>query len=77
MHQAPLVLANILAPVIIDLFKDGLGDLVAPGGYLILSGILDHQAERVQAAGSEAGFKTVQTAGQEDWVALVLEKPIG
>jgi ribosomal protein L11 methyltransferase len=76
-HQAPLVLANILAPVIIDLYKDGLGDLVAPGGYLILSGILDHQAERVLAAGTEAGFKALQTARQEDWVALVMEKPIG
>jgi ribosomal protein L11 methylase PrmA len=50
---------------------------VAPGGYLILSGILDHQAERVLAAGTEAGFKALQTARQEDWVALVMEKPIG
>jgi ribosomal protein L11 methyltransferase len=76
-HQASLVLANILAPVIISLFKEGLGDLTAPGGTLILSGILDHQAERVLAAGTEAGFKALETAGQEDWVALVMEKPIG
>jgi ribosomal protein L11 methyltransferase len=76
-HQASLVLANILAPVIIALFKEGLGDLTAPGGTLILSGILDHQAERVLAAGTEAGFKALETAGQEDWVALVMEKPIG
>ncbi len=48
----------------------GLGDLVAPGGYLILSGILDHQAERVLEAGTAAGFKAIQTARQEDWVAL-------
>ena len=77
MRQSPLVLANILAPVIIDLFKEGLGDLVAPGGYLILSGILDHQADRVLVTGTEAGFTALQTAGQEDWVALVLKKPIG
>lgn len=76
-RQAPLVLANILAPVIINLFKERLGDLVSPGGFMILSGILDHQADRVLAAGSEAGFKALRTAGQEDWVALVLEKPIG
>ena len=44
-RQAPIVLANILAPVIIRLFGMGLADLVAPGGVLILSGILAEQAE--------------------------------
>ena len=77
LRQAPLVLANILAPVIIDLFKDGLGDLVSPGGSLILSGILDHQAGRVLEAGSAAGFRNTRTATREDWVALVLENQSG
>ena len=49
LRQAPLVLANILAPVIIRLFDAGLADLVEPGGILILSGILDTQAPDVQA----------------------------
>lgn len=76
-RQAPLVLANILAPVIITLFNIGLGDLVSPGGSLILSGILDHQAERVLEAGADAGFKVKHTASQEDWVALVMENQSG
>ena len=38
--QAPLVVANILAPVIIRLFDAGLADLVEADGVVILSGIL-------------------------------------
>src|SRR5512133_2809793 len=34
--HAPLVVANILAPVIIRLFDAGLADLVSPGGAIIL-----------------------------------------
>jgi ribosomal protein L11 methyltransferase len=47
LKQAPLVLANILAPVIIRLFDAGLADLTEPGGTLVLSGILDTQAQGV------------------------------
>ncbi|MDP2993681.1 MAG: 50S ribosomal protein L11 methyltransferase, partial [Anaerolineales bacterium] len=36
-RNAPLVLANILAPIIIRLFGLGLAELVSPGGALILS----------------------------------------
>jgi ribosomal protein L11 methyltransferase len=76
-NQAPLVLANILAPVLIEMLHEGLGQLVKPGGILILSGILDHQAKRVLEAGIDAGLRQQQIARQEDWVALVLEKPTG
>ena len=36
--QAQLVLANILAPILKKLLDAGMGDLIAPGGVLILSG---------------------------------------
>ena len=42
-RQAPLVLANILAPVLIRLMEDGLLELLSPGGVLVLSGILEEQ----------------------------------
>ncbi len=42
-RQAPVVTANILAPILVRLLGDGLADLVAPGGRLILSGILEEQ----------------------------------
>ena len=71
LRQAPLVLANILAPVIIRLFGMGLGDLVAPGGRLILSGILAEQGPAVEAAARAHGFDSVETRRLGDWVALV------
>jgi len=73
-RQAPLVLANILAPAIIRLFGVGLTDLVAPGGVLILSGILAEQAESVQSAAEEYGLKFVEKRRLEDWVAILMQQ---
>jgi len=69
-RQAPLVLANILAPVIIRLLDEGLGRLVSPGGWLVLSGILQEQAGEVQAALQEAGLQMLERRQIGDWVAL-------
>jgi ribosomal protein L11 methyltransferase len=72
--QAPLVLANILAPVLIRLFDAGLADLIAPDGAIILSGILDHQANDVVAAGENYGLKLVDKRQINDWVALLMRR---
>lgn len=74
MRQAPLVLANILAPIIIRLLSEGLGDLVAPGGLLILSGILEEQAQDVQTAAQAHGFYVLDQRQQGDWVALGVKR---
>ena len=74
LRAAPLVLANILAPIILRLFDDGLGDLVEPGGILVLSGILDEQAAAVQARAEAEGYTHVETAQMGDWVAIVLRR---
>ncbi len=67
--QAPLVLANILAPVLIRLFEAGMADLIAPGGAIILSGILDHQADGVAQAAKKRGLALVEQRQMGDWVA--------
>jgi ribosomal protein L11 methyltransferase len=72
--QAPLVLANILAPILIRLFDVGMADLITPGGTIILSGILEHQANNVVAAGEKFGLKLVDKRQINDWVALLMEK---
>ncbi|HSQ26370.1 MAG TPA: 50S ribosomal protein L11 methyltransferase [Anaerolineales bacterium] len=74
MQKATLVLANILAPVIIKLFQEGLGELLTPNGTLILSGILEEQAEDVQTAFSLRGFRLVEKRQIGDWVALAVQK---
>ncbi|GAB4500311.1 MAG: 50S ribosomal protein L11 methyltransferase [Anaerolineales bacterium] len=72
--SAPLVVANILAPVLIRLFDAGLADLVEPNGEIILSGILDHQAEDVIKAGQARGLKRGETRQMKDWVAISMKK---
>lgn len=68
--SAPVVLANILGPVLIRLFEAGLADLVAPGGALILSGILEHLADDVAAAAQKHGLALIEKKQMGDWVAL-------
>jgi ribosomal protein L11 methyltransferase len=70
-RQAPLVLANILAPVLVRLLDEGLGQLVSPGGALVLSGILDEQAGDVEAAFKKVGLRPAGRRQINDWVALV------
>lgn len=72
LRAAPLVLANILAPVILRLFEAGLAELLTPGGRLILSGILQEQREAVLTAARERRLRLVEERSQGDWVALAL-----
>ena len=71
---APLVVVNILAPVILRLFGSGLSDLVDAGGLLILSGILEEQANGVVQRGILEGYTLLEKALIKDWVVLVLQK---
>lgn len=70
--QASFVMANILAPVIIKLFKEGLSLTLKPGGLMILAGILENQAEEVLTAVKTSGLHLIQKYQQDDWVALVV-----
>jgi ribosomal protein L11 methyltransferase len=74
LRAAPLVLANILAPVIIRLFDIGLADLVEAGGTLVLSGILDTQADGVIEAAQQKGLVFVEQRHITDWVVIRLKK---
>ncbi len=69
-RQAPLVLANILAPVRARLLDEGLGSLLSPGGRLVLSGILAEQAQEVEAAAQRNGLLLASRRQSGDWVAL-------
>jgi ribosomal protein L11 methyltransferase len=73
-RKAPLVLANILAPVLIRLFDTGLADLVTRDGMLILSGILQEQVESVLAVARGQELEILNQKQMGDWVALALTK---
>ena len=73
-QQAPLVLVNILAPVIVRLLGDNLGNLVYKDGKLLLSGILIEQEPEVLQAAEMAGFFLVERLADKDWVSFALKK---
>jgi ribosomal protein L11 methyltransferase len=73
-QKAPLVLVNILAPIIIRLFRAGLSDLVEENGFLVLSGILDRQADEVQSTAESFGLKMVEKRLINDWVGMTFRK---
>jgi ribosomal protein L11 methyltransferase len=80
-RQAPLVLANILAPVLIRLLDEGLAELLSPGGDLVLSGILEEQWQgregdpSMQEALRRHGLQVSQIRRRGDWVALSVSRP--
>lgn len=69
-NQAGLVFANILAPILVQLLNQGLGELVEPQGCLVLSGILADQSHEVEATLKQYGFVHMDKRQQGDWVAL-------
>lgn len=76
LRAAPIVFANILAPILIRLFDGGLANLLTPGGALILSGILDEQAAGVIEAAEAHGLKLVARRQTGDWVALAVRRDV-
>ncbi len=68
-----LLIANILAGPLIDLAPDLAGAL-APGGRLILAGLLDEQAASVTAAYRRQQMSPVGRIDNGDWAILVMRK---
>ena len=70
--RANILVANILAGTIEQLSRR-FQELVAPGGHLLLSGILDEQADDVQLAFSDS-FGSFEKKQLDGWVALSASK---
>jgi len=65
LKKAPLVVANILAPVLVRLFDAGMAELIEENGSIILSGILQEQAH---------GLRMNERVQMGDWVALTMSR---
>lgn len=74
LRKAPLVVANILAPVIIRLFAAGLPELIEEDGVILLSGILQEQAQVVIEAAQAHGLRVCEQKQMGDWVALAMSR---
>ena len=68
-----LIIANILAGPLIEL-ADDFSTALAPGGTVVLAGLLDTQAGAVTSAYERFGL-TVHGRGSGEWPVLVLTKP--
>ena len=69
-----LIIANILAGPLITL-APSLAGALAPGGRLILAGLLTTQAARVEAAYRREGLRMRFSITRGDWPTLVLRRP--
>lgn len=68
-----IVVVNILAHVIVSLLdNDRLLNYVAPGGKLVLSGIIEEQFEVVATAVNRAGGQISEKIQVRDWICLVV-----
>ena len=70
-----LIVANILAGPLMRLAPD-ISRILAPGGQLILSGLLAGQRERVVAAYGQQGIFLKRAALYEEWCVLSLVRPV-
>jgi ribosomal protein L11 methyltransferase len=74
-----VVVANILAEVLAGLFDSKYGNVplaepLAPGGVMILSGILEDRAHLVDEAAQRHGLTPAGKLQESDWVALLYRK---
>ncbi|MFD1944950.1 50S ribosomal protein L11 methyltransferase [Paradevosia shaoguanensis] len=68
-----LILANILAGPLMGL-APGMSRIAQPGASIILSGILETQAQGVIAAYAENGMPLLQRLQRKEWTTLILHK---
>jgi ribosomal protein L11 methyltransferase len=74
-ERFPLVLANILRPVLLE-FASELVSRLAPGGALVLSGLMEGDVAEVSARYTALlGGKTPEVFSSGEWRALVFRAP--
>jgi ribosomal protein L11 methyltransferase len=72
-RQAPLVVANILTHILLKLFEDGMAGPVAPGGVLLLSGILEEREPEILAALEKQNLTVIERIQMDDWLGLAVK----
>lgn len=68
-----IILANIVSDVLIAMAGE-LESILAPGGSIVLSGIIDERAREVERAFCAAGLATERTQSLEGWTMLLMRR---
>lgn len=71
--KADLIVANIIADIIIELF-DELDEYLAPGGKLLASGIITERLTDVTDACQLHGFSVRDVTVEKGWAAMVINR---
>jgi len=70
----PLVLANLVATVLVEL-AEPLAAHTAAGGQLVAGGIIEDRASEVMGALRSAGFALEERLDEGEWVSLRMRRP--
>ena len=68
------ICANIVADIIIRM-AGNVGEYMADGGLLAVSGVIEAERERVVSALDAGGLCAVDAVSEGDWLAILFEKP--
>jgi ribosomal protein L11 methyltransferase len=74
-ERYPLVLANLVAAVLVEL-APRLAAHLEPGGTLLAGGIIEPRANEVIEAMADSGLRETRRLDDGEWVSLRLE-PVG
>lgn len=72
-EPVPVLLANILANPLKEL-SSLFAQLVQPGGYVVLAGILNEQCEGIINAYEQHGFRLKETISKGEWAQVVFQR---
>lgn len=72
-EQFTVVFANLTAEILY-LLAEGITKVTLPKGKLVLSGILNDRADKVELAFSKQGFTKIDSMSEGEWTALLLER---
>lgn len=73
LEQADVILVNIGGEEIVAMLPV-VAERIAPGGVVILSGIVEWNRDMVLAAYVEAGFRMRRERQSDEWITILLEK---
>ncbi|HVG14085.1 MAG TPA: 50S ribosomal protein L11 methyltransferase [Chitinophagaceae bacterium] len=68
-----VVLANINKNVLIQ-FAQGLGGIIKPDGYLLISGILESDEDEICSSYSNEGLKLIKRLQSGNWLSLLFKR---
>ena len=72
--KADFIIANIIADIIIRMFKQGVDDRLNPNGAILTSGIIADRIGDVTTVAQECGFVVEKMQEKAGWAAIIFRR---